>query len=84
MYANRFGKLSPFANGRTTTKKRQELPLLLLLTFVGENEPLKVGHVKFDSQINYKSNSPIMREISSLGQSHKYGDDANIDFVRQY
>jgi len=50
----------------------------------GDNKPLKVGHVKFDSQISYKSNFPIMREISSLGQSHKYGDDANINFVRQY
>lgn len=66
-----------------TTSKRQELPLLLLLRFDGDNKPLKVGHVKFGSQINYKINFPIMREISSLGQSHNHGDDANIDSIRQ-
>jgi hypothetical protein len=52
--------------------------------FDGDNKPLKAGLEKCGAKINYKSNFPIMREISSLGQSHNYGDDANFDFVRQY
>jgi len=50
----------------------------------GDHKPLKVGHVKFSAQINHRSNFPIMREISALGQSHSHGDNAKFDFVRQY
>jgi len=67
-----------------TTSKRRELLLILLLTFDGYHKPLNVGQVKSGAKINYKSDFVITREISAIGQSHNHGDEANIDFVRQY